>query len=399
MKHLTTYLRQSYHNRLKLVLLLLVTFSCNSSDSNLYQIDPRTFIENEISLSEIADDVTYIPLDNSHPISIIYYTSLNILKNSIYLSARDIGIIRLNRDGSLVKVIGKRGRGPGEWYYCMSVAVDDRSETIYVMDDNNEIKVYSKNGEFKGNLKLPESEDGFGFAGLTFYNSNLFASQYINMGHSKYCWIILDTLGNIISQKLNPIPTFSSNMGAGGGVYKFDNNVFYWNWYNDTIYSISENFDYKASHIFSLGDRKIPLGKIDSKDFIETISKYYLPASILETKRYLLYRYGYNKKGSIALIDKKTTKTYLAYADSRGGGIKNDIDGGLMFNPVHYFTENDREFLLGLIDPFQLKNYISSAEFIKSSPIYPEKKNTLKTLANKIKEADNQILMIVKLKK
>ena len=400
MDYLANPPRLFHQNSFKLLLLILITFSCNSSESGLYQIDPRTFVENEISLSDIADDITYVPLDNSYPLSLIYSTSINILKNSIYLSSRDIGILRFNRDGSLVKVIGRKGRGPGEWYYCMSIAADDLTETIYVMDRDNEIQVYNKSGIFKGTLKLPESADGYNFSRISFYNSKLFASQYINMGRAKYDWIILDTLGNIIKEKLNPIPTFESNMGGGGGTFKFEDKISYWSWYNDTILTISPDFDYAGSYIFSFGDGKIPLQRINTQasNFRDIMSKYYLPVTILETKRFFIYKYAYNKEVTLALIDKKPKRTYLTNWDSKKG-IINDLDGGVAFDPIHYFTEDNREFLVGLVEAFQLKNHAQSEEFKRSTSLSADKKNSFKIFSDKIKETDNQILMIVRLKK
>jgi hypothetical protein len=401
MNYLTYRPRLFQQNSFKLLLLILITFSCNSSESGPYQIDPRTFVENEISLSDIADDITYVPLDNSYPLSLIYPTSINILKNSIYLSARDIGIIRFNRDGSSPKVFGKKGRGPGEWYYCMSITVDDLTGTIYVMDSNNEIKAYYKSGIFKGTLKLPESADGYNFSGISFFNSKLFASQYINMGRAKYDWIVLDTLGNIIKEKLNPIPTFEGNIGGGGGTFKFEDKISYWDWYNDTIYTISPDFNYVGSYIFSLGEGKMPQQRIsaEGQNFADIMSRIYMTVSILETKRFLIYKYAYNKKVTIALIEKKTKRTYLTYLDSKGGGVKNDLDGGLMFSPIHYFTEDNREFLVGLVDAFQLKSYAASEDFKNSASISADKKNSFKILSDKIKETDNPVLMIVRLKK
>jgi hypothetical protein len=401
MNHLTNYSRLSPQNIFKLAIVILIAFSCNSSESGLFQIDPRTFVENEISLSEIADDITYVPLDNSYPISLIYPTSINILKNSIYLSSRDIGILRLNRDGSSAKVIGRKGRGPGEWYYCMSIAADDLTETIYVMDRDNEIQIYNKNGIFKGTLKLPESSDGFDFSRISFYNSKLFASQYINLGRAKYDWIILDTLGNIIKEKLNPITTFDSNMGGGGGTFKFEDKISYWSWYNDTILTISPDFDYDGSYIFSLGEGKIPLQKITAPPLgmRDVMSKYYMPVTMLETKRFFIYQYAYNKEVNLAMIDKKPKRTYLTTWDIEGGGIKNDLDGGVMFDPIHYFNEDNREYLVGIVDAFQLKSYTIGEEFKNSNPKYTEKKKYLEKLANSLKETDNPVLMIIRLKK
>ena len=81
-----------------LFLLLLLTISCNSQDKDLYQFDPRTLKENKITLSEIADDITYIPLDNSFPISLIY-SPRYFINNSIYLSALNSGVMVFDRKG------------------------------------------------------------------------------------------------------------------------------------------------------------------------------------------------------------------------------------------------------------------------------------------------------------
>ena len=70
-----------------------------------------------------------------------------------------------------------------------------------------------------------------------------------------------------------------------------------------------------------------------------------------------------------------------------------------MFSPIHYFTENDREYLVGIVDAFQLKSYTLSEEFKNSLPKYPERKKEFEKFANSLKETDNPVLMMVRLKK
>ena len=83
----------------------------------------------------------------------------------------------------------------------MSVAVDPPSETIYVMDNSNEIKVYYKSGVFKGALRLPGNEDGFDFfSQINFFNSNLFASQYLIWDMQNITGLLLTLLGKYILQ-------------------------------------------------------------------------------------------------------------------------------------------------------------------------------------------------------
>ena len=64
-------------------LLLLFIFSCKSHQNTLYEFDPGKLDENKITLSEIADDITYVPLDNIFPISLIYKPRY-FINNSIY---------------------------------------------------------------------------------------------------------------------------------------------------------------------------------------------------------------------------------------------------------------------------------------------------------------------------
>jgi hypothetical protein len=51
-----------------------------------------------------------------------------------------------------------------------------------------------------------------------------------------------------------------------------------------------------------------------------------------------------------------------------------------------------------LLSPYQIKAHIGTETFINSSPKHPEKKKELEKLANSLKETDNPVLMLVRLK-
>jgi len=216
-----------------LLLLISVVIACKSTDKSTLEIDPRSFEDNEITLSEFAEDITYIPLDNQLPIGLIY--SYKVSDNSIYLSAKDPGVLKFSREGRFIGKIGKPGRGPGEYTYCMSFAVDEINGSVYIMD-SNVIRVYSKNGNFLKNISLKEF--GARFHEINVYNDKLFIPEYIAFGQANYNWIILDTLGTLIKKKENYIPMFLSTIGAGGGTFKYKDRISYWNWYDDTVYTV-----------------------------------------------------------------------------------------------------------------------------------------------------------------
>jgi hypothetical protein len=383
-----------------LFLLILLTISCNSQEKDLYQFDPRTLRENKITLSEIADDITYIPLDNSFPISLIY-SPRYFINNSIYLSALNSGVMVFDRKGKLLRKIGNIGRGPGEYNYYYKFTVDDKSETVCVVDFNI-IKGYSKTGNFLRNISFKEY--GEGIDAIEFYNSKLFVSFPPQYAGSKYDWVVLDTLGNLIKKKVRTIPQFTSNWPVSGGMYKFENRIFRWHSYNDTVFSILSDLNYEPSFLFSPGEHRVPRSELRD---LKIIGLYFNPSSVFETSRFLALIYGYNRKMTIALIDKKSKKSYLTYLESGPavlgnnyiGGILNDLDGGVRFQPENYFAENGREYLFGLINPFQIKALVAKNEFKNSSSKYPEKKKELEKLANSLKETDNHVLMMVRLKK
>ena len=102
----------------------------------------------------------------------------------------------------------------------------------------------------------------------------------------------------------------------------------------------------------------------------------------------------------IALIDKAKKKSFLIHLDkNENGGILNDFDGGTEFQPQNYFTENGHEFIVGIINPYQIRARVTSSEFKNANSKYMKKKLEFEKLASSLKETDNPVMMLVRLKK
>lgn len=381
-------------------LLVFLLFSCKPHQNTLYEFDPRTLKENKITLSEIADDIIYIPLDNRMPMGSIYYPKY-FVNNSIYLSTMNSGILVFDRRGKLIRKIGAMGRGPGEYTYCYYFTVDDKNETVYVLDSKI-IKVYSKSGTFLRSISL--NENGTSFDAIEYSNSKLFLSNSIQYEDTQYEWIVLDTLGNLIKTKKRTDQPFSVNWGAGGGMYKLENRIYSWNPWRDTIFSILPDLSYEPSFLFASWENRVPRSMITDISQFETFNT---PNSVFETNNYMVCGYTYNKKIGLALIDKKSKKSYLTYLEPGPpgygitliGGIFNDLDAGVRFQPENYFEEKNREYIIALINPLDIKALVTTNEFKRSQPKYPQKKKELEKLANSLKETDNPVVVLVRLKK
>ncbi len=381
--------------------LIIIVFSCNSPDNSLYVISPPEFIESNITLKEIADDIKYIPLDNSMPLAPFKYV---ITPNSIYVSAKEIGILKYDREGKFIKQIGHRGRGPGEFRFGIHFTVDEKSGNVFVIDQSK-IKTYSNNGIFIRDISLKNVGDGIGWGDdVELFNSLLFLPNLSDIGQTKYIWAFLDTLGNVVNLKMNPTTPFKVDTeGRGGGFYKFDNKIFYYNYFNDTLYAISSDFSYEPRYLFAQGDFRWPKQPFD---YDSQVSKIFQYVRMFETKRFISFTSFYKLKLATVFIEKKTKKTFLSYKNEKRqrsysttvACLINDLDGGMPLERLEYYSEGDQEYITTLIHPVNLKLYVSGKEFIESKPKYPEKKKELEKLADSLNENDNPVLMLVKLK-
>lgn len=105
------------------------------------------------------------------------------------------------------------------------------------------------------------------------------------------------------------------------------------------------------------------------------------------------------EKNGFVLVDKSTQESLLSYWEyEQYGSIVNDIDGGPDFLPRGYFVENGREYLVGFIDPYNIKNWVEKDDFLLKGVKSLDKKQLLIKLADSLEETDNPILVIVRLK-
>ena len=378
-------------------------FSCNSIEpktKEIITIDPRTYTESKILLSEIADDISYIPLDKQFPFGLTY--TFKIINGFLYASIKDVGVVRFTNNGKLDVRYGNIGRGPNEYVYCLRFAVNPNNGTVYVMDQKmNNVQVYSKNGVHIRTIKLPQDEDGFKLSDIEFFNSSLVFAQYFNMGRGDHDWIVMDTLGNKIAEKKNSYPEFKGRMGGSGGLFRTGNNLGYWDEFKDTIFLITPEFNYKTMGLIAKGDFRLPITDEpynNVEDLLKNSSKYFDPSNIIDIGSFFVLVYFFENNLHLALINKNTGNTNTIQLKNREDGIPNNIDSGLPFLPEICYETEGNVFLASLIQPYNLKIYTSSETFKNSKPKYPEKKTQLEQLANGLSENDNPVLMLVKLK-
>jgi len=377
--------------------VLFISYSCSPKDKVHLEFDPRSTNEKAIKLSEIADDISYIILDDSVPIGFIN-SNIRCISNSIFFSVLDVGILEYNRKGEFKKKIGSIGRGPGEYTSYVDFTVDEKSGTVYIRDRGGIIIAYSEMGTYSRSFSLPGIADHIRTIELK--DSRIFVFNYLQFEGVKYSWIVLDTLGNIIDKKERSEPIFTSRFSGSYGTYKYRDKLAYWNSYSDTVLSFSPDLSTEVSLLITPGEHRLPKSEVD----VSVLSQYLHVWQIFETNRFFIITCTY-KKPSLILIEKNGGKSYRSYleVERKGitsdmvGGLENDLDGGTKFLPKGYFEENGREYLIGLVEPVTLETRIAGSEFKNIIPKYPKKKEELERLADNLKDTDNPILVLVRL--
>ena len=102
---------------------------------------------------------------------------------------------------------------------------------------------------------------------------------------------------------------------------------------------------------------------------------------------------------------KKGETEGLSYIGSKNGNFSalfdpeieliNDFDAGPNIWPR---TVKDNSTMIAWIDAIKLKQYVASVDFKTLKPINPEKKKQLEKFALSIKETDNPVIMLIKIK-
>jgi hypothetical protein len=109
----------------------------------------------------------------------------------------------------------------------------------------------------------------------------------------------------------------------------------------------------------------------------------------------------YNTTRALGIYDKQTKKLIFCKPTSTDNslftsGLYNDIDAGARFFPK---TQVNDSTMVMSIEAKQLKDHVASADFKNTVVKYPEKKQQLEELANRLTEFDNPVLMFVTIKK
>ena len=365
-----------------------------------------------LRLSQIADDVEYVLLKASNGKQEVFigqgFVDLFICKDYIFVQMCG-NIIQYDREGNLIRTIGRKGGGPGEYVWVYNMVVDDQAKRILITTTSGKINEYDFEGKFVRDIKTPYTGK------LMPLDSGRIALDVENVWYDvKERLVILNKRGEVeksfpryeLFEHTNNGRT-DSETGAIPRITKFHDMVCFNEAYNDTIFELNNN-ELHMRYFIDWG-KWAPKAKyfIEPEKYEDMQWKCMVIKGFYETDRYIImpelrypYTFVYDKKEDKikerAPIVTENSKLFTKLFKEAEGGFFNDVDGGLVQNIdgisldskyifSHYYASDVKQF-------FEEGGY---SKYVKD----PEKLAKLKALVDTIDEnKHNLFIMMSKLK-
>jgi hypothetical protein len=382
---------------LNLILVCIVLFACSSQNEKKGIIDLRKCLKEntKVYLSEIANEIEYITLENNEQSYLGEIGQLKFFKDRIVLVDSKMNCIHIfNNTGKHIKKISSVGKGPKDYISIGWIDVSLKDSCIYLLDnETSNLLKFNQDGKFVNRWRIEGRPTAFDISNdnITFlyvfpnsvYNNNFSISIFDRAltRHEK----------RIKSRPITEDKAFVTSATGDFLFAKSCDTLTYWEYKNDIIYKITGTKIYEAYKIIypnSLTN--------DSKN--NNLSSYTTIYSVYESCNYLFLFGDYKSNPYRIVYDKRTKKAIklsLKDADKLNYGFINDIDGGYTFYPEGV-TLDGRVYMK--ISLWKLKEYLGSKKLKNLKVVNSSKLKELQKLINSSTIEDNECIMLVTLK-
>jgi hypothetical protein len=385
--------------RKQFIFVSLFVIFCQYSNvfcQKLPVLDLSSAIEHptSITLSDFIESVTYIPLETSDDALVDQNPKVFVTKDYILTVKYDKCLLFNRKNGLFIREIGSKGRGPGEFQFTKGF-FNEYLPCVYFTGWNGNLIKYTMDGVFRGNIRIPGYNDSFDSPtypmNYSYINDTLIACDLlIGLGTETKSMLIFNENGKLLKAvpnynilKIKQRNVFTT---GEGNFYRFNDNLFYQNKYNDTVFQVS--VDGKTPYIvIDRGKYSPPFeskwGPIENRvqsGFISTFR-------YAENVRFMMFYFNLRGDHYFSLYDKSVKSLKVAHNPA---GIKNDVDEFLDLSFSYLNSEGE---LVSYIDAVDIINWIE-----ENPKKFKELKTELQFLQD-IEITDNPVVVIAKLKK
>lgn len=396
--------------------MIIALFSCTEEDKpkdlRVIDLEGNVGKASIVNLSKIAESIEYIPLEtNDESLLAAPLSYINFENGRLYIRQFQTEIKIFNKEGKFIKSFNKQGRGPQEYENLSSFYVDPLTNSLFVYS-LRKLTEYNNDGDFIKRILFNQTKEILIYGPEKYFQikENL---KLITFGNykSKYSSCVTDSLFNVLyfinySEKEHST-RLNSQIQVGfisPYFYKFRDSVRIFNGYDHNILTASNSKGVDTSFILNYGkynyiNANLKVRNYNNLSFIRRYSSVYESSNYifmqfhmgsLPHKKVMLksHKAGETVELPIAesIFNKKTGEfLFIAQPEFNQFGFKDDFQGGPAFWP-YYISEDD--YMVTIIDAHKI---------IKHAQTY-EVSDKFKKIAHNLKETDNPVLVLVKLK-
>ena len=320
-------------------------FSCEKRFSSELLIigNPAKFEAKSIDVSEFADSIIYIQIDDSLLLPALGKNFL-LIDNYMFFLTKE-GLLKYDTKGRFLKKIGIYGNGPGELKHFYSlVTMNKVSECLYVYSYPNTIYSYSFEGDFLGSISVDLPHNAIV---TNFYCQDdcffFFFAHAWEIGAYPLYWVITDLNGKMkMTKQSDKKKNGVVSSTRYGGIFSsscYNHEFISWDLLNDTVFHVGPFYE-KAAFLWGKGDFRI----VDTDDYSTVEDKRILCSYFIDAKHFLLLRW--RNIGSFSAFytyyDKKEKKFYKMDDIF----INKEVSLSMTTRHFLYFQQNRREYIL-----------------------------------------------------
>ena len=416
------------------LIIAIMLISCSTAKKNENRvIDIAAALPDArvANLSDIAEDITYIPLQTTENGVVGEMNGVSkpmLFEKEIFILFDNNKVFKLfDKDGKFKKTIDHNGRGPQEYAFPFKAGYNFNTGRLFVSDAMGDVCEYTIDGDFVYRVKVPAEAGTSSIGGASFIaDGNYICSVSImdnldgtSTADKSILAYIYDKDSKTIGKILNRDTTSTSgkirrqSMTINGKVqevimvsakmmntYPFHDKTRASITNENVIYNINEQYQLDTLYIFNLGEYA-PTPETEGQMFnfdinlitnlmtgLESDNQLFLWLNLRGLyKKYISPAATGNTTQAYGYFDKKKGETVIMKEPLEGmKGFKDDLKGGPPFWPKS--ITSDGKYMVGYIDAIKFITYAEDNDC-------PE---NIKKMAENINENDNPIAILVKLK-
>ena len=390
---------------ISLALLLVLTFSActkkQPATGKATVIDLLSGLNNtkDIKLSDLADEITYIPLETKADCMLSSDLSLTAIDEGYIMLEGGIIFRVFDKDGKFIRNVGSAGKGPGEYLRARQFSIDKKARVIEVASIFTlKMVLYSFEGKFLREYPMPFDAAYVVKEPTGGYHLGTYRPQ--PKDSAEYRFSRMDNQGKIVQifpEKGVVLPS-SGMILKEFQYYTYNNQVYLQNAFNDTIYRFT-NGSWVPDLYFDLGDFTPPKEYWDNPAFYSKNQGQFIErVGFTDEQDYLLVFFRHKKKSEIGKYDKASkTLTYVQTIDTISRGFLNDLDGGPGVKPL--WNENDGKYWYLTFQAVDLIDWKAKGYFDQADIKHPDQNKKLKAMIDRLTVDSNPVIMKVRKKK